>query len=63
MAEATLRPDELIARLEKSLDGPGQEIYAVAREVVDTYITGEAPHWAAVAAEDGIVSAEDAACL
>ncbi len=30
----------------------GSEIYAVAREGVDTFITGEAPHWAAVAAEE-----------
>lgn len=29
----------------------GSEIYAAAREV-DTFITGEAPHWAAVAAEE-----------
>ena len=32
--------------------GAGGEIYAAAREGVDTYITGEAPHWAAVAAEE-----------
>lgn len=32
--------------------GAGGEIYAAAREGIDTYITGEAPHWAAVAAED-----------
>ena len=32
--------------------GVGSEIYAVAREGVDTFITGEAPHWAAVAAEE-----------
>jgi|SRR5450432_971215 len=32
--------------------GAGGEIYAVAREGVDTFITGEAPHWAAVAAEE-----------
>ena len=32
--------------------GGGDEIYAVARAGVDTYITGEAPHWAAVAAEE-----------
>ncbi len=71
--EATLRRDELIAKLEESLGGPvrcigagpmetkrigivtggaGGEIYAAAREGVDTYITGEAPHWAAVAAEE-----------
>jgi dinuclear metal center YbgI/SA1388 family protein len=30
--------------------GAGSEIYAVAREGIDTFITGEAPHWAAVAA-------------
>ena len=30
----------------------GSEIYAAAREEIDTYITGEAPHWAAVAAEE-----------
>ncbi|HEY1583242.1 MAG TPA: Nif3-like dinuclear metal center hexameric protein [Chthoniobacterales bacterium] len=30
----------------------GEEIYAVAREGIDSYITGEAPHWAAVAAEE-----------
>jgi dinuclear metal center YbgI/SA1388 family protein len=73
LAEATLRRDELIAKLEESLGGPvrcigagpmetkrigivtgaaGGEIYAAAREGVDTYITGEAPHWAAVAAEE-----------
>ncbi|MEP6955573.1 MAG: Nif3-like dinuclear metal center hexameric protein, partial [Chthoniobacterales bacterium] len=28
------------------------EIYEVARAGVDTFITGEAPHWAAVAAEE-----------
>jgi dinuclear metal center YbgI/SA1388 family protein len=32
--------------------GAGDEIYAVARQGVDTFITGEAPHWAAVAAEE-----------
>jgi dinuclear metal center YbgI/SA1388 family protein len=32
--------------------GAGSEIYEVAREGVDTFITGEAPHWAAVAAEE-----------
>jgi dinuclear metal center YbgI/SA1388 family protein len=30
----------------------GSEIYRVAEEGVDTFITGEAPHWAAVAAEE-----------
>ena len=32
--------------------GAGSEIYAVARAGIDTFITGEAPHWAAVAAEE-----------
>jgi putative NIF3 family GTP cyclohydrolase 1 type 2 len=32
--------------------GAGDEIYAVARGGIDTFITGEAPHWAAVAAEE-----------
>jgi dinuclear metal center YbgI/SA1388 family protein len=32
--------------------GAGSEIYAVAAEGVDTFITGEAPHWAAVASEE-----------
>ena len=30
----------------------GSEIYRVAEENIDTFITGEAPHWAAVAAEE-----------
>jgi dinuclear metal center YbgI/SA1388 family protein len=30
----------------------GSEIYRVADESIDTFITGEAPHWAAVAAEE-----------
>ena len=30
----------------------GEEIYGVAREGIDTFITGEGPHWAAVAAEE-----------
>jgi dinuclear metal center YbgI/SA1388 family protein len=71
--EATLRRDELLAKLEESLGRPvrcigagpmetrcigivsggaGGEIYAVAGAGVDTFITGEAPHWAAVAAEE-----------
>jgi putative NIF3 family GTP cyclohydrolase 1 type 2 len=29
----------------------GSEIYRIADEGIDTFITGEAPHWAAVAAE------------
>jgi dinuclear metal center YbgI/SA1388 family protein len=32
--------------------GAGSEIYAVAREGIETFITGEAPHWAAIAAEE-----------
>ncbi len=32
--------------------GAGGEIYAAAEAGVDTFITGEAPHWAAVAAEE-----------
>jgi putative NIF3 family GTP cyclohydrolase 1 type 2 len=32
--------------------GAGSEIFKVAREEIDTFITGEAPHWAAVAAEE-----------
>ena len=32
--------------------GAGSEIYKVAQERIDTFITGEAPHWAAVAAEE-----------
>jgi dinuclear metal center YbgI/SA1388 family protein len=32
--------------------GASSDIYAIAREGVDTFITGEAPHWAAVAAEE-----------
>ena len=32
--------------------GAGSEIYDVAREGIDTFITGEAPHWVAVAAEE-----------
>ncbi|HEY2614555.1 MAG TPA: Nif3-like dinuclear metal center hexameric protein [Chthoniobacterales bacterium] len=32
--------------------GAGGEIYAVAREGIDTFITGEGPHWTAIAAEE-----------
>ncbi len=32
--------------------GAGAEIYRVAEEGIDTFITGEAPHWAAIAAEE-----------
>src|SRR5213075_1045794 len=34
----------------------GSEIYRVADEEIDTFITGEAPHWAAVAADEGGVN-------
>jgi dinuclear metal center YbgI/SA1388 family protein len=30
----------------------GSEVYRVANEGIDTFITGESPHWAAVAAEE-----------
>ena len=32
--------------------GAGSEIYRVAEDRIDMFITGEAPHWAAVAAEE-----------
>jgi dinuclear metal center YbgI/SA1388 family protein len=32
--------------------GAGSEIYKIAHEGIDTFITGEAPHWAAVAADE-----------
>ena len=32
--------------------GAGGEIYQMAQEGIDTFITGEAPHWAAVAAQE-----------
>lgn len=32
--------------------GAGGEIYRVREEKIDTFITGEAPHWAAIAAEE-----------
>ncbi len=32
--------------------GAGSEIYRVAQDKIDTFITGEAPHWAAVAAAE-----------
>jgi dinuclear metal center YbgI/SA1388 family protein len=32
--------------------GAGSEIYRVAQAGIDTFITGEAPHWAAVAAQE-----------
>ena len=34
----------------------GSEIYRVANEGIDTFITGESPHWAAVAAEEVVVN-------
>ena len=34
----------------------GSEIYRVAEEGIDTFITGEAPHWAAVAAEELVMN-------
>jgi dinuclear metal center YbgI/SA1388 family protein len=44
-------PDEIQA-IGLITGGAGSEIYGVAREGIDTFITGEAPHWAAVAAEE-----------
>jgi len=32
--------------------GAGSEIYRVAQDKIDTFITGEAPHWAAIAARE-----------
>jgi dinuclear metal center YbgI/SA1388 family protein len=32
--------------------GAGSEIYKITQEGIDTFITGEAPHWAAVAADE-----------
>jgi dinuclear metal center YbgI/SA1388 family protein len=32
--------------------GAGSEIHKIAQEGIDTFITGEAPHWAAVAADE-----------
>lgn len=32
--------------------GAGSEIYRIAQDKIDMFITGEAPHWAAVAAEE-----------
>jgi len=32
--------------------GAGSEIYRVAQERIDMFITGEAPHWAAIAAQE-----------
>ncbi len=41
-----------VKRLGLVTGGAGGEIYQAAREGIDSYITGEAPHWAAVAAEE-----------
>src|SRR5216110_608528 len=72
-ARTFISRDELVRKLEKSLDGKvkafafgpkkiktigiitggaGSEIYRVAEEKIDTFVTGEAPHWIAVAAEE-----------
>ncbi len=40
------------ARIGIVTGGAGSEIYRVAQEKIDMFITGEAPHWAAVAAEE-----------
>lgn len=41
-----------IRRLGIVSGGAGGEIQAAAREGIDSFLTGEAPHWAAVAAEE-----------
>jgi dinuclear metal center YbgI/SA1388 family protein len=72
-ASASMSREELIRKLEGSLQGPvkafnfgpkktrfigvvtgaaGSEIHRVAQENIDTFITGEAPHWVVVAAEE-----------
>jgi len=40
------------ARIGIVTGGAGSEVYRVAQEKIDMFITGEAPHWAAVAAEE-----------
>jgi putative NIF3 family GTP cyclohydrolase 1 type 2 len=40
------------ARIGIVTGGAGSEIYRVAADKIDTFITGEAPHWAAVAVEE-----------
>ena len=40
------------ARIGIVTGGAGSEIYRVAQEKIDMFITGEAPHWAAGAAEE-----------
>jgi dinuclear metal center YbgI/SA1388 family protein len=72
-AGVSMSREELIRKLERSLQGPvksfnfgptktrtvgiitgaaGSAIHRVAQENIDTFITGEAPHWAVVAAEE-----------
>ena len=43
---------ERTARIALVTGAAGSEIYEVARQGIDTFITGEAPHWAAVAAQE-----------
>ena len=43
---------EQVQRIGLITGGAGSEIYAVAGEGIDTFIAGEAPHWAAIAAEE-----------
>jgi len=43
---------ELVASVGVVTGGAGGEIHRAAMEGVDTFITGEAPHWAAIAAEE-----------
>lgn len=50
--KAFLHGDEKVRRLGLITGGAGSEIERVAREGIDTFITGEAPHWAAVTAEE-----------
>lgn len=50
--KAINRGQEKIKNVGIITGGAGGEIYRVADEGIDTFITGEAPHWAAVAAEE-----------
>lgn len=43
---------QMVRRLGVITGSAGSEIDRVAGEGIDTFITGEAPHWAAVAAEE-----------
>ena len=43
---------EVATRIGVVTGGAGAEIYKAAGEGVDTFITGEGPHWAAIAAEE-----------